>query len=113
MPDAPKRSNSWQNTDIFDPPIQIDVSCPERNDSPLFNDMTDWDSRDVVYTQSLQDANLFVQHPEAGVCMADLERVDSHQDGDMASGEDFTTFWNQQRGVQQFPFDDPPSNQQQ
>ncbi|KAH9881787.1 hypothetical protein J1614_000958 [Plenodomus biglobosus] len=105
--------SDWQHTDIFHQPMHMNAAPSSGpNDTPLFNDVADWDSRELPYTGDMQGANLFAQHPEAGVCLIDVEEANSHRESGMSGGgEDFTSFWRQQHGVQQFPFDQPPSDQ--
>ncbi|KAF2845486.1 hypothetical protein T440DRAFT_460287 [Plenodomus tracheiphilus IPT5] len=109
--DAPSSTGNWHHDDIFQRPAQIHIPPPERVDSPLFNGVGDWSLRGLPYAGDLHSANLFTQHPEAGVCLADVETKPSNQDGDTSGHGYFTTFWHQQQGVQEIPFDHPPLNQ--
>ncbi|KAI8942310.1 hypothetical protein NX059_000389 [Plenodomus lindquistii] len=109
MPESTASPNDWQHNDIFRQPPQMNIQPPDRVDSPLFNDMIGWPStRDLPYAHTTQDANLFAQHPEAGVCLADVERAPSHEVGDATASGDFTAFWQQQQGVQEFSFEHQP-----
>ncbi|KAI5377176.1 hypothetical protein J4E82_003968 [Alternaria postmessia] len=58
---------------------------------------------------ALSNANLFAQHPEMGVCLADMELSPTYAVGD-AAGEDVFSFWQHQDDVQKMT--NAPSHRQ-
>jgi hypothetical protein len=58
---------------------------------------------------ALSNANLFAQHPEMGVCLADMELSPTYALGD-AAGEDVFSFWQHQDDVQKMT--NAPSHRQ-
>ncbi|KAF1839408.1 hypothetical protein BDW02DRAFT_643856 [Decorospora gaudefroyi] len=94
----------WQQTDTFGGPSYDSFQQMNQGDNSEFSGIVDWQHDVHAYPPyaAHAEANLFEQHPELGVSLADVERLSSNS-VDSANGEQNFQPWWQRLGVQQLP----------
>jgi hypothetical protein len=102
--DASSRLGTWGNATSSSVASSGTFAQMDRTGVSEFPGVEHWQHSVEPFSphDELDNANLFTQHPEMGVCLSDMELVPTYT-LDNTAGEDVFEFWQHQDGMQKMP----------